>query len=144
MFECGCSSACSETTPVPPVVRFGFRIHSSNFRFFGENIMFQLKDSDKVTTLPLDIRSAKGNPAQVEAGTVVWSVSDPAVLALTDNGDGTVTVAAVGPVGAAQLQVSADADLGEGVKTVTGAVEIEVIAGDAAVINVALGATAPQ
>jgi hypothetical protein len=55
--------------------------------------------------------------------------SDPAILEVTDNGDGTAKVKAVGPVGTAQVQVSADADLGEGVKTVTGVADVEVVAG---------------
>jgi hypothetical protein len=116
----------------------------SGFTIRGVNLMFQMKDDQEVSTLPLVVLSKKGNPTSVEAGTVVFASSDPAILEVTDNGDGTAKVKAVGPVGTAQVQVSADADLGEGVKTVTGVADVEVVAGEAAVINISFGAPTTQ
>lgn len=74
---------------------------------------------------------AKGNPAKIQ-GDVVWSVSDETVLRLTptDNPN-VVTVVAVGPVGAASVTVSGDADLGEGVTTISSTLAFEIVGGQA-------------
>lgn len=77
------------------------------------------------TLQPVD---AKGKPASVEAGTVKFSSSDEAVFTVEQDPSNelSVKVVAVGP-GTAQLNYSADADLGEGVKTIEGFTAIEVL-----------------
>jgi hypothetical protein len=97
-----------------------------------------LTDSQEVD-LAIKPVSRKGNPAQVE-GAPVWQSSDPAIVEAIPSQDGLSCVAkAVGPVGHAQLGVSADADLGEGVRTITGIFEIDVVAGEAASLTVIAG-----
>jgi len=68
-----------------------------------------------------------GNPAPLEAGSVVLESSDPAVFLVSQNPDDQTkgTVKAVG-VGVAQLNFSADADLGEGIETITGFSAVEI------------------
>ena len=54
------------------------------------------------------------------------------------------TVTAVGPLGIGQVLLKADADLGEGVKEITGLLDVEVIASEATVAIVAAGAPEPK
>ena len=78
---------------------------------------------------------ARGNPATLD-GPPTWVVSDPALLALTVEADGSARVAAVGPTGNAQLTVSADADLGEGTRTLSGLLDVTVAPGEAVALTI--------
>lgn len=138
LFDC-----CTTPTEEPPRIRWDVTI-SGRRKVSGEFLMIQIVENEYFVTNPLDVRSAKGNPAQVQAGSVVFASSDPTVLQVTDAGDGTARCDAVGPVGNAQLIVTADADLGDGVVPITGTLDVTVVAGQAAVINVTAGAPQPQ
>lgn len=72
--------------------------------------------------------SEMGNPTTFD-GTVAFVVDDPSVVTLTDNGDGTGTVAAVGVIGVATL--TATATPADGSDPIVGVESINVIAGDA-------------
>ena len=78
---------------------------------------------------------ARGNPATLD-GPPTWTVSDPALLALTVETDGSARVAAVGPTGNAQLTVTADADLGEGVRALSGLLDVTVAPGEAVALTI--------
>lgn len=107
------------------------------------DMAFVLKDNEQ-TQVVADFRSAKGNPATVD-GIPAWTVSDPATLSVTPAADGkSALVAAVGPAGTGQVSVSADADLGEGVKEVIGRLDIEIVGGEATVINLNPGPAVTQ
>lgn len=73
----------------------------------------------------------KGNPAPVE--NIVFGVSDAALLSITaDPSDpNAATVAAVGPLGTGQVSVQADSLVGDGEAVIAGALDVEVIAGQA-------------
>lgn len=87
-------------------------------------------------------KTAKGNPAKVD-GVPVWSVSSEEGLALTVEADGlSATAKAVGALGDFQVIVKADADLGEGVRELTGLADVTVIAAEAA--SIGLEASAPE
>jgi hypothetical protein len=104
----------------------------------GEVAMLVLKDAQKVTITvsPID---AKGNTAQVD-GVPAWAVADPAILTLVPSDDGLTCVATTtGAVGTTQITITADADLGEGVKTISGLVDVEVVSGMAAGLNIVAG-----
>lgn len=95
-------------------------------------------------TAAVSFVDAKGNPALVE-GAPVFAASDPAILTVVATADpNTVEVLAVGPVGAAQLTVTADADLGAGVVNVTGLLDVQVIAGQAVGVTIAAGVPVEQ
>jgi hypothetical protein len=97
-----------------------------------------LKDNQRVTASvsPVD---ARGNPAPID-GVPVWAVVGPAVLTLEPSSDGLSCVATTtGELGVTQLTVTADADLGEGVVTISGLLDVEVIAGIAVGLSVAAG-----
>jgi hypothetical protein len=97
-----------------------------------------LKDNQRVTVnvSPVD---AKGNPAQVD-GAPVWAVVGPSILTLEPSTDGLTCVATTtGALGVTQLTVTADADLGEGVVTISGLMDFEVVGGMAVGLAVTAG-----
>lgn len=74
----------------------------------------------------LTITDSRGNPATVD-GVPVWATSDATVLTVTPAADGmSFDVNTVAP-GTARLTVTADADLGSGVSTITGMSEDVVV-----------------
>jgi hypothetical protein len=120
-----------------PAVGFVFDVLSGEFISFQGDQMV-LKDTEQVvlSVLPVD---AKGNPAPVD-GAPAWGSSDPTVATVTPAADGlSATVAAVGPLGKTQISVTADADLGEGVESVVGTLDIEVVAGKAVSLSIKTG-----
>lgn len=97
--------------------------------------MLVLTDVQKVA-LKIAPKSAAGNPAPVD-GVPAWSTSDESVVSLVVAADGmNAEAVATGKVGVAQVNVSADADMGEGVKTITGVLDIEVKASEAVSLDV--------
>lgn len=102
-----------------------------------------LTDSQEVTltVTPVD---KKGNPAVVD-GVPTWGTSDDTVLTVAAAADGlTALVTATGKLGDAQINVSADADLGSGVTSLTGTLDVSVVAGQAATLGVTAGVPAEQ
>lgn len=86
----------------------------------------------------------KGQPAKVD-GVPSWTVSDPTILSVEPAADGmSATVKAIGPLGTSQVSVTADADLGEGVRNVVGTLDVEVVAGEAVAANINAGAPVEQ
>jgi hypothetical protein len=117
-----------ETTGSPGAY-FSFIFY--NLKIEGTIMAIQLTDTQLVrgTLKPVD---AKGYEAKVEAGSVRFSTSDTDVFNVEQNPESELdlTVTAVKP-GAGVLNWSFDADRGEGVKTISGQVAVEVLAGDA-------------
>lgn len=105
--------------------------------------MLILTDKQEVD-LSVAFTSKAGNPAKVD-GTPAWVSSNEAVVTVVAAADGLSVVAkAVGPLGTAQVSVSADADLGEGVRLITGTFDITVEASEAVVAGVAAGTPRDQ
>lgn len=90
----------------------------------------------ELSIAPVD---AAGNPAPVD-GVPTWDVSDPTLGTLTvaTNGLSAMFVTS-GKLGSGQINVSADADMGEGVKTITGVQEIEITASEATSLGITAG-----
>lgn len=89
--------------------------------------------------LSLSIADKFGNPAKVD-GAPVWALTDPTLGALTVAEDGlSAVLVPAGTIGACKVQVSADADLGEGIKSILGELDIEFLAGEAEVVSIAAG-----
>ncbi len=100
-----------------------------------------LTDIQKVK-LSISPKSAAGNPAPVD-GVPSWSVSDASVASIVVADDGlSAEVLTTGVLGFVQVTVDADADLGEGVETITGVLDIEVKA--SAAVTLDIGAGAPE
>jgi hypothetical protein len=94
--------------------------------------------------LSISVADRRGNPARVD-GTPAWSTSDATILTVEPAADGMSAVAkAVGAVGTAQVNVTADADLGEGITPLAGVLDVEVLAGQAVAVNIAAGTPEEQ
>jgi len=94
------------------------------------DMAFTLTDIQQVS-LAIQAVDARGNPAKLD-GAPVWTSSDTALLTVVASDDGLSCVAtAVGPLGTAQVLVTADADLGTGVRALTGLLDIDIIASEA-------------
>lgn len=90
---------------------------------------------DKQAQLKMKVKDIKGNDAQVD-GVPAWALTDPALGSLEVDADGMgAKFIPAGPVGSLMVQVSADADLGEGVKSIMGELPIDLLPGEAAVIE---------
>ena len=88
-------------------------------------------------SLTLTAADAAGNPVALPTGSVSWSVSDPAILAITPSADGSsADLAAQGPLGTAQVQVSVAIDP---TTTLTGTLDVTVVASAAATIQIVPG-----
>jgi hypothetical protein len=99
---------------------------------------FTLTDVQQVT-LAITAVDARGNPAKLD-GAPVWASSDTALLTIAPAADGLSCVAtAVGPLGTAQITVTADADLGAGVRELQGLLDIEIIASEALNVTIVPG-----
>lgn len=88
------------------------------------------------TIQPIDVN---GNPAPVD-GIPVWSSSAPDVLTITPDENGlSALILTTGATGTAQISVTADADLGEGIETITALADVQVVAGRAVGISLTFG-----
>ena len=102
-----------------------------------------LTDMQKVS-LTVAFTTAAGNSAVVD-GIPDWDVSDESILDIEPSEDGlSAAVTAVGPVGDAQVVVTADADLGEGVKEIFGTLDVSVVPSVAVFALVVSGVPEPK
>ena len=103
--------------------------------------MFVLQDDEQVplTIAPTD---AAGNPAVLdEVPTWVVGGANPGILTLTPSADGLSCVAAAaGPLGTAQIQVTAAADASTGGQAVTGTLDVQVVGSTVSSLGVNAGA----
>lgn len=90
--------------------RMHFKILTNNQIIEGENLVVQMTSVQfvEITLAPVDLR---GNPAPVE--NIVWESSDPSILEIVPDTENPahIRVNALGPVGAAQINVSADVNM---------------------------------
>lgn len=124
----------------------GFNDITSTITFnviIGGQIMATINDNQKILLTAQPV-SAKGNPAPID-GPVTWDVTaGTEFISLTPVDDVSVYAVAIGPLGIATIQASADADLGSGVTTITNTIQIEVIGGPAVTLNILEGTPEPQ
>lgn len=95
---------------------------------------FVLQDNQQVS-FAVTGTDARGNAAKL-TGTPAFSVDDPSILELTDNGDGTGSVSSTGKIGSAILKVTDS----EGNQEYVGSVAIDVVAGPVTAVGVVLSA----
>ena len=86
--------------------------------------------TDQKVTIALNPKTPGGHPATLD-GTPSWSTSDGAVIAVQPAEDGESCVVLANGEGLATMGASADADLGDGIRTVTGQIEFEVVPAEA-------------
>jgi len=125
-----------------PATRIVFTVHLNGETRAGVDSM-TIKDNQEFD-VTLSFTDAGGNPASVD-GVPQWSVDNTTALTVTPAADGmSAVVSANGPVGTGQVTVTADADLGTGTTTITGVLAVEVLAGDATVIQLNPGEVREQ
>jgi len=119
-----------------------------------ESIMATMMTEGQRVLLTAEFKTAKGNTAAIQ--NPVWSPSDNTVMTLAEVTEQERTdrnialdaearwAVAVGPVGTAQVQLVVDADLGDGVREITGLHDIEVKAAEATQVLIAAGAPEDQ
>ena len=87
---------------------------------------------------------ANGNNALVD-GNPIWAVSDASVLEVIEGASPfEVTVRATGVTGTAQVSVTADADLGDGVREIIETLDVTVGPGEAVGANITTAAPEEQ
>jgi hypothetical protein len=92
--------------------------------------------ADQQVPLSLGFTDEVGNPVSTPEGvSATFTVDDPTIINLTDNGDGTAVAAAVGPLGTANVHVVATWNG----QTLTGDLAIVVVAGLAERLTVVAG-----
>lgn len=124
--------ATADTTAADRVVR-GIA-HPSTGR---KDLIMDLQADKKVSLSPQWTDEVGNVVAEGPVGAVItYTVDDPAIINLTDNGDGTAVAAAVGTLGTANVHLEADVD-GD---ITTGDLQIVVVAGLAERLNVVAGA----
>lgn len=100
--------------------------------------MLILTDAQKVT-LSVGFTNPIGNVAPVD-GAPQWTVSNPDIIDLQVAPDGLSAEAITkGPLGTCQITVTADADRGEGVRSITGTLDLEVRASEAVTVGISAG-----
>jgi len=134
-----------ELKPVLPAVMFELEVYklTINGRIKGDtNMKLQLNENAEIKVKA--IKDAAGNDAAID-GALSWAVGgDLALGDLEVSEDGMSAIfKRNGAVGLAIVQVSGDADLGEGVKLIVGEVELECMAGEAVVFELEANAV-PQ
>lgn len=86
--------------------------------------------------------TAAGNPAQVD-GTPAWEVvSGDATLEVSEDGMSCYLIS--GSVGNSQITVTADADLGEGVRNITDTIDLAVVSAEASSLGLNFGVAEPK
>jgi hypothetical protein len=88
--------------------------------------------ADQQARLAATGQDADGNPVDLTGG-ITYGVSDPAILTLTDNGDGTALVVTTGPTGSALVTATGTV---AGGGQVIGSLAVDVVAGDVASIQI--------
>ena len=124
-------------TPPPNAARVVFTTVLEGQSFPGVESMI-MKATQEFDAL-VAFQDSLGNPAPVE-GVPVWTNSNESVISMVVAADGlSAVVSAVGIPGAGQISVQADADLGEGVTTITGTLDVEIQPGDAVTVTLNTG-----
>ena len=109
--------------------------------------MLTLKDTDVPGTVNVTVSfvDAKGKPAKVD-GVPTWSASNSTIIdSVTASADGmSATLHILDNIGASQVTVNADVDLGAGTDNKDFVDTVSVIAGDAASATFNFGTVTPD
>jgi hypothetical protein len=122
---------CNPPARCPGRVKFASAAFSSSASPIvkGDLMSFVLRIDQRVTVSIQPVDRA-GNPAAID-GVPVWAAATGAV-ALTPAEDGlSCVIEPVGQLGTEQVSVTCDADLGAGVRTIAGVLDIDIVAGEA-------------
>lgn len=115
----------------------------SNGTILERDITMLILTNSQEVDLAIQPLDARGKPAQVD-GVPVWTCSDLSRAQLVASEDGLSCVVKAVDNGAAQISVSADADLGAGTKTITGVLQLEIVSGSAVSLGIIAGTPREQ
>ena len=116
--------------PQPKTAHAVFTTQIDGLTFKGEN-MSETLGVGHYATVTVQWVDATGSPAKVD-GPTAWESTDPDVLTCqVSTGNPLIANCKAVAIGTAQIQATADADMGEGVKTITSTIDVMVIAGEA-------------
>jgi hypothetical protein len=90
-------------------------------------------------SLTLAPKDRRGKPAPVQPGSIVWASSDESIVTVTPDETGLKALVVAQGVGSANVNVSADADLGDGVSTIVGSEGVTVSLGQAVSVGLEVG-----
>jgi hypothetical protein len=107
----------------------------------GQYIMVTLAQGQAVS-FTVETLDSKGRPAPID-GVPVYTNSDPVVADLFVAGDGTSGTITWADAGTATISVAVDADLGEGVRTLTASVDVVCGAAEAVSVAFVVGTPTP-
>jgi|tagenome__1003787_1003787.scaffolds.fasta_scaffold20777572_1 hypothetical protein len=97
-----------------------------------------LNDGQEVT-LRAVFTSRAGNPVPAtQVGTFSWTSSDPAIITVTDNHDGTALATTTGQLGVSSVTLRNDFN-DDGTEDYQGSIAFDVIAGDVGGVAIAAG-----
>lgn len=127
--------------------RATYRFKNVSFTAEGDHMALNLT-SDEVpgtVNVTVEFKTAGGKPAKVD-GAPTWAASNPALIdTLTPSADGmSASFHITDTVDVSQLTVTADVDMGSGVKTTDFVDTVSVIAAEAVSANFAFGAVTPD
>jgi hypothetical protein len=123
--------------------RPGFRWTITHQGVTTTNVTMLALQNDQQVTATISPVDAKGNPAKVD-GAPTWTSSSEDVATAVAAADGMSAIVAGVDIGTCQINVSADADLGEGTTPLTGTLDVEVVAGSAVALSITTGPAGPQ
>jgi hypothetical protein len=119
--------------PVPAEIHGRLTLSFNAFSITGVN-MDATVPAGTSGAVTVDWVDAFGNPAKTD-GPTSWQSSDPSIVTATvapdDATTNTAVLTSVGPIGPAQVQATADADMGAGTRSITAVCNVTVIAGEA-------------
>jgi len=118
-----------QTGPVQPTPQF-----QSNCE--GELMSMSELTATQNVRLTVEFKDKKLNKAKVH-GAPQWFTDNTDLIALVPDADGMgCTVSAVGALGSASVTLRGDADLGEPVKEIIGTHQVDIVAGEATVVDI--------
>ena len=92
----------------------------------------------RAKTVSLVLKDKFGNDASVD-GAPVWASTNPDIATVTPSADGlSCTLVSSGRMGTAEVTVDLDADLGEGVRSLTGSALVDVVSGEVSAVALLL------
>ncbi len=93
-----------------------------------------------LTMQPLD---SKGNVAPID-GVPEWAVSNPGVCFIQPAADGITALVVAIAVGDTQVSATADADLGQGTRNITGVLDVSIRPAEAVSLGIVAGTPEEQ
>jgi len=101
-------------------------------RITTKGITMLILPNDHKVTASIQPVDAKGNPASID-GLAAWSSSNTTIVTVTNVSTDSLSADVVPgtALGTAQVNVTADADLGSGTQTINGVLDVQVVAGQA-------------